>query len=215
LFLLPPLNEIIITVIHFHKKISTYQAINNLTDRTVQTFPQTPSEQFTCHAVFQRACRIRTWNEYRSISRRSESVMSSSLRPSQMISAVRRERASGLVKQASNESDRSICREVSAWESPFSVSTEMSELPWMRPSAFQVLCPCRTSTTRFASRSDGSDAPGWGLGELSTSRTLEQRMEAVEARPRPYRPASAAGRERRGGCVWRRVGPERGVVWFA
>jgi hypothetical protein len=32
---------------------------------------------------------------------------------------------------------------------PFVVSSEKSLLPWMRPSAFQVLCPWRTSTTRL------------------------------------------------------------------
>ena len=98
-----------------------------------------------------------------------------------MISAVRRERASGLVKQASKESERSIWREVSAWDSPLGVSTERSELPWMRPSAFHVLWPCRTSTTRFASCSGGSDdAPGRGLGDRSSSCTLEQQMHAME-----------------------------------
>lgn len=109
-------------------------------------------------------------------------------RPCQMISAVRRERASGLVKQASKESEASIWRQVSAWASPLGVSTEASELPWMRPSAFHVLCPCRTSTTRFASR---SDAPG--RGRLSSSaRTLEQQMHAEEGRG--LRPAAGDGR---------------------
>lgn len=108
--------------------------------------------------------------------------------PRQMISAVRRERASGLVKQASKESEASIWRQVSAWASPLGVSTEASELPWMRPSAFHVLCPCRTSTTRFASR---SDAPG--RGDLSSSaRTLEQQMHAEEGRG--LRPAAGDGR---------------------
>lgn len=104
--------------------------------------------------------------------------------PRQMISAVRRERASGLVKQASKESEASIWREVSAWASPLGVSTEASELPWMRPSAFHVLCPCRTSTTRFASRR---------RGDLSSSaRTLEQQMHAEEGRG--LRPAAGDGR---------------------
>ena len=92
--------------------------------------------------------------------------------------------SSWLVKQGLNESERSIWREVSAWDSPMGMSTEMLELPWMRPSEFQVLWPCRTSTTR----SGGSDAPGRGRGELFSSRKLEQQMQEVAARPRPHRP---------------------------
>ena len=42
-------------------------------------------------------------------------------------------------------------------------------------------CPCRISTTRLASRSGGSDTPRRGLGDLSSSCTLEQQME-VEGR---------------------------------
>lgn len=117
--------------------------------------------------------------------------MRSSSRSAQMISAVRRERASGLVKQASKESERSMRREVSACDSPLGVSTEMSELPWIRPSAFQVLCPCRTSTTRFASRSGGSRSPGRGFGDLSSSRTLEQRTRRADP-PTFLRRAAAA-----------------------
>ena len=49
---------------------------------------------------------------------------------------------------------------MSAWLLPFSVSTAASELPWMRPSAFQVLWPCRTSTTRLLVLTDGSGKGG-------------------------------------------------------
>ena len=54
-----------------------------------------------------------------------------------------------LVKQTSKESSISIWREISAWDSPFFVKTEKSELPWILPSSFHVLCPCLTRTTRF------------------------------------------------------------------
>jgi hypothetical protein len=141
--------------------------------------------------------------------------MRSSSRPSQMISAVRRERASGLVKQASKESDRSIWREVSAWDSPLGVSTETSELPWMRPSAFHVLCPCRTSTTRFAARSGGSDAPGRGGGDRSSSCTLEQRTGIRGAVRRPAVVAGGAGARR--SIMGERDASLRslaGVVWW-
>ena len=58
--------------------------------------------------------------------------------------------------------DRTICCVVSACDSPFLVSTDTFELPWMRPSAFQVLCPCLTNTTLLASFMDGR-----GIGEES------------------------------------------------
>lgn len=44
----------------------------------------------------------------------------------------------------------SIWREVSAWDSPFAVRMEKSELPWIRPSSFHVLWPCLTRATLFA-----------------------------------------------------------------
>ena len=49
---------------------------------------------------------------------------------------------------------------MSAWPWPFSVSTAASELPCKRPSAFQVLCPWRTSTTRFLALIEGSGRGG-------------------------------------------------------
>ena len=47
-------------------------------------------------------------------------------------------------------------RVVSACASPFAVRTERSELPWMRPSSFQVDCPWRTSVTRFSESTRGT-----------------------------------------------------------
>lgn len=54
---------------------------------------------------------------------------------------------------------------VSACAIPLGVSSEKSLLPWMRPSAFHVLWPCRTSTTRLrvvmlGSRSGASSCMG-------------------------------------------------------
>ena len=67
-----------------------------------------------------------------------------------------------LEKQTSKESSMSIWREVSAWDSPFWVRTEKSELPWIRPSSFQVLWPCLTSTTLLAALIPGN--PGGASG---------------------------------------------------
>lgn len=38
---------------------------------------------------------------------------------------------------------------VSAWATPLAVRMEKSVLPCTLPSAFHVLCPCRTKTIRF------------------------------------------------------------------
>jgi hypothetical protein len=53
-----------------------------------------------------------------------------------------------------------MLRAVSACASPFAVSREKSLLPWMRPSAFQVLWPWRTSTTRRREAMGGSGSGG-------------------------------------------------------
>ena len=49
---------------------------------------------------------------------------------------------------------------MSAWLLPFCVSTAALELPCMRPSAFQVLWPWRTRTTRLLALIEGSGKGG-------------------------------------------------------
>lgn len=56
---------------------------------------------------------------------------------------------------------------VSACARPFSVSSAKSVLPCILPSAFQVLCPCRTRTMRLDSVSFGR---GSGVASLRSSR---------------------------------------------
>lgn len=68
----------------------------------------------------------------------------------------------------------SIWREVSAWASPFLVRTEKSELPWIRPSSFHVLCPCLTRTTLFADFIGGNGAEVYSSELSSLSWTLEE-----------------------------------------
>mmetsp|Transcript_6869 Transcript_6869/g.41893 ORF Transcript_6869/g.41893 Transcript_6869/m.41893 type:complete len:216 (+) Transcript_6869:3754-4401(+) len=99
------------------------------------------------------------WNEYRSTSRNEGTTCFGCSRSLQMMSAVSEARWRGLQKSASNRSSRSISAEVCACSFPFFVSFAKSLHPWMRPSAFHVLCPCRTKTTRL-----GVDRVGSGRG---------------------------------------------------
>lgn len=74
-----------------------------------------------------------------------------------------------LLKQTLKLSPSSIRREVSACASPFCVSTEKSELPWIRPSSFHVLCPCLTRTTLFAAPMAGNGSDASFRGEIVRS----------------------------------------------
>ena len=64
--------------------------------------------------------------------------------------------------------------QAAAWALPFSVRALSLLEPWMRPSAFQVLCPWRTSTTlcRWVSASAGGGASTRSLsGEKASNQT--------------------------------------------
>ena len=69
-----------------------------------------------------------------------------------------------------------------AWASPNSVSTESFELPWILPSAFQVLWPCRTRTTRLDAFTEGS---GRGGTSLRSSRREKSSVHGELATPTP------------------------------
>jgi hypothetical protein len=142
-----------------------------------------------------------------------QATLDETARGAQAAAAVCRARCSGLHHSSVNCSSASSACVSCACRSPFSVKTDWSVLPWTRPSAFQVLCPCLTCGGVITRTGTGCErAAGAGARQDDGDRVGEdrqrrrRRVDTVVLRQR------LAGRERTStGTALRDCGrPQRG-----